>query len=523
MKNLPIGIQDFRKLQIKGYIYVDKTAHLLNLIRTGRRYFFSRPRRFGKSLTISTLEAMFRGEHELFEGLAAEDWVKEQAEHPSPVLHLDMSMLGYYETAEKFENALYVHVKHALPSDVSSIPYEVNVGLYLGNVLKTLYEAHGMVVLLIDEYDTPILHNLNDSEKLEKIRKIMQSFYSVIKGSDKYLSFVFITGISKFSKMGVYSSMNNLFDISMHEQYGTMLGFTQEEIEKFFSPYIEKTSKKLSMKPSELLFSLKRYYDGYSFDGVHRVYNPFSLVNFFAVEKFNAFWYESGSPTFLYEWLKSHGIDDIERFRDVHVVNDFTSTREIEKASVESFLFQSGYLTIVDKGDLSFTLDYPNQEVLIAMSQLYLECTYHMERYFLLGRDLWHAIYNGDIAEIVRLYNQALSTIPYDDFSNRNEYWYRSLFIMFLYSLNTIIFAEVHTSKDRSDVCIMLENCASVFEFKFAKQSCDVEKAFSEGIKQIQEKEYAKSYDIENYTVTEVVFVIDDEKRLMHAQEVKNT
>ena len=323
--------------------------------------------------------------------------------------------------------------------------------------------------------------------------------------------------------MGVFSSMNNLFDISMHEQYGTMVGFTQEEIEKFFSPYIEETSKKLSMKPSELLFSLKRYYDGYSFDGVHRVYNPFSLVNFFTVEKFNAFWYESGSPAFLYEWIKSHGINDIESFRGINVEIDFTSTREIEKTSVESFLFQSGYLTIVDMDDISFTLDYPNQEVLIAMSRLYLECAYHMKRYSFLGKELWHAIHDGDIAEMVRLYNQALSAIPYDDFSNRNEYWYRSLFLMFLHGANIIVLAEVHTSKGRSDVCIMLENRISVFEFKFAKQSCDVEKAFSEGMKQIREKDYAKSYDIKNHTLTEAVLVIDDENRLMLAREVRNS
>ena len=511
MKTLPIGVQDFVQLRRDDLLYVDKTERLLELIENGRRYFLSRPRRFGKSLTLSTLEAMFRGRRELFTGLYAEQWVEKQSEKPSVVIKFDMSSIGA-SSVEEVKQSLKEMIYRMAEDFSVNIRSQTLGGIFI-DLIRQLQKQRGQVVVLIDEYDKPILDNLSDVKKAEEMREILRSFYTVLKSCDEYLRFVFITGISKFSKMGVFSAMNNLQDISSSHKYSDIAGYTQEELGHYFSDRIEALAQSMSITKNELTDKIRKYYDGFSFDGTTRLYNPFSILNFFFDGTFKNYWYTSGSPTFIVKYMKEHQISDPEEYRHIKVSSDFADTHEIEKATPESFLYQSGYLAIEKSEGDTLTLDYPNEEVRKSLVRMYLDEIYHVKRYITVGAQLWDALSNGDIAQAVELYNMAISGVPYDDFPNRNEYWYRSLFMMLLKGAGIVSYAEVHTFRGRSDLLIQFNNLVVVLEFKFAQKSSQVEDKMKEGILQVESREYAKSYASEGRRVITAVLVADDEKR----------
>ena len=511
MKTLPIGVQDFVQLRRDDLLYVDKTERLLELIENGRRYFLSRPRRFGKSLTLSTLEAMFRGRRELFTGLYAEQWVEKQSEKPSVVIKFDMSSIGA-SSVEEVKQSLKEMIYRMAEDFSVNIRSQTLGGIFI-DLIRQLQKQRGQVVVLIDEYDKPILDNLSDVKKAEEMREILRSFYTVLKSCDEYLRFVFITGISKFSKMGVFSAMNNLQDISSSHKYSDIAGYTQGELDHYFSDRIEALAQSMSITKNELTDKIRKYYDGFSFDGTTRLYNPFSILNFFFDGTFKNYWYTSGSPTFIVKYMKEHQISDPEEYRHIKVSSDFADTHEIEKATPESFLYQSGYLAIEKSEGDTLTLDYPNEEVRKSLVRMYLDEIYHVKRYITVGAQLWDALSNGDIAQAVELYNMAISGVPYDDFPNRNEYWYRSLFMMLLKGAGIVSYAEVHTFRGRSDLLIQFNNLVVVLEFKFAQKSSQVEDKMKEGILQVESREYAKSYASEGRRVITAVLVADDEKR----------
>ena len=517
---LPIGEQNFEEIRKNNWLYVDKTKKILQMIENGKYYFLSRPRRFGKSLTISTLEAMFKGKTELFKDLYAENWVKSHAKHPNPVIKLDMSVLGNYQNIEEFNNSIIKSLERFLFVNDLNFPSEKNAGSMLSNIITRLYKEFGKVVVLIDEYDKPITENINDLEKAEEIRKYLRSFYIILKGSSEYLRFAMLTGVSKFSKAGVFSGLNNLQDISMKEEYSDIVGYTQQELEDNFIDWIEKATKKLSLTKNELLQKIKRNYDGFSFDGKKRVYNPYSILNFFNDQEFNNYWYKSATPSFLADYLKQHQINNFEQFRHLEVPSDFADEHEIEKSTPESFLFQAGYLTIEKKERkdelIILTLDYPNEEVKKSMSRLFLKDIYKIDKYIPLGDNLWQAIKSlneGNIEKIVEIFNNALGKIPYSDFpKNQNEYWYRSLFVMLLRGgAGVTSFQESYTSEGRSDLIIPFDDKIIIIEFKFAKSSKGVPKARTEGEEQV--KQYAKTYENENKKIITVVLVADNRKR----------
>lgn len=511
MQTLPIGVQDFIQLRQDNLLYVDKTARLLELINSGRRYFLSRPRRFGKSLTLSTLDAMFSGRKDLFIGLAAEQWVNKQSENPSPVLRFDLSAL---------KSASSITTEQALIEMISRTARKWNTTLHsesmtgkLVDLIEGIYAVNGHVVVLIDEYDKPILDNISDMKKANDMREVLRSFYTVLKSCDEYLRFIFITGISKFSKMGVFSAMNNLQDISASHFYSDIAGYTQNELVYYFSDRIEALAQSMSITKNELTDKIRKYYDGFSFDGSTRLYNPFSILNFFFDGTFKNYWYTSGSPTFIVKYMKDHQISDPEEYRHIEVSADFADTHEIEYSTPESFLYQSGYLTIEkSEGDI-LTLDYPNEEVRKSLVRMYLDEIYHVKHYITLGTQLWNALSNGDIVQAVELYNIAIAGVPYDDFPNRNEYWYRSLFIMLLKGAGIVSYAEVHTFRGRSDLLLQFKNLIVVLEFKFAQKSSQVEKMRAEGTQQMNDKDYAKSYASTGQKVITAVLVADDEER----------
>ena len=514
LRTLSIGTSHFEKLRRMDCIYVDKTARLTELVETGAWYFLSRPRRFGKSLTLSTLEAMFGGRAESFAGLAAEAWVTEQAKRPCPVLRLDMSTMDVRDVS-RFEKNLVAELADqsgrrgmTLTRSDADEP-----GGAFKDVIKGFYEQSGPVVVLIDEYDKPILDKIGDMEAAEAMRGALRSFYTVLKGCDEYLRFVMLTGISRFSKTGVFSAMNNLRDISASESFGDIVGYTQAELEASFSEWIDAAALKTGTTREGLLKRMKDYYDGFCFDGATRLYNPFSILNFLADRRFSNYWYSSGSPAFIVEYMKRHGIRDPEAYRHMSVSADFAESQEIERARPESFLYQAGYLTIEKWVEDSITLDYPNREVLDSISRMYLEHVYRVESYSSIGSDLWRALSEGDVAEAIRLYNTALASIPYQDFIKRDESLYRSLFLMLLRGAGITAHGEVPTNRGRSDVLVLFPHRVAVLEFKLARSESEVDRLRLEGRKQIEEKGYTKPYDAERRAVTAEVVIIDAEKR----------
>ena len=541
MQKLPIGIQNFEDIRKEDFVYIDKTKKILQLIQNGKCYFLSRPRRFGKSLTISTLEAMFKGKAELFKGLYAEEWVKEQAKNSNPVMKLDMGDLGNYENTEEFKYALIYIVKKVANDYNLNISYDEtiskNSGLIFSQVINELYKRIGKVIILIDEYDKPITDNIDNLEKANKMRETLRSFYSVLKNRDE-VKFIMITGVSKFTKTGVFSCLNNLKDISMMEEYGDIVGYTQQELEDNFGDWIEKNSQKMSLNREELLKKIKEHYDGFSFDGITRVYNPFSVLNFFDECKFRNYWYNSATPSFLAKYLKDHKVQDSDDYRHLKVKSDFTNASEIEHASPESFLFQTGYLTIEKYDDEKdeITLDYPNKEVRESLPNLYLYNIYNITNYVKLAYEILDSLKNGDMINVILIFNGILARIPYEDFSkekisqetieslneeqrkifenlmySKKEKWYRSLFIMLLSVIKVEFYPEVHTNQGRSDVVIPFDDKIIIIEFKLAPTSKDVPAKKKEGEEQI--KKYISAYANQNKKVITAVFVANDEKR----------
>ncbi len=366
MKKLPIGIQDFRKLREGGFLYIDKTESIYQLSAHSGYYFLSRPRRFGKSLLVSTMRELFLGSKELFEGLWIED--KWDWERRHPVLHIPFSSLGYKSLG--LERAL----QELLDEVIETYDLEVNeeaLEKKFREVLESLSKKENEVVLLIDEYDKPIIDYLgNKIEQAKTNQQILKNFYSVIKDSDPHLRLVFITGVSKFSKVSIFSDLNNLEDLTLSDYLTAgMMGYTQEELEYYFKDYIPPTAEALNFSEEELLLKVKEWYNGYSWDGKNFVYNPFSILNFFKKRAFHNFWFHTATPSFLIKLLKEK---PYYQFDNLEVGEAAFESFELDNIDVVALLFQTGYLTIksVDEFHI-YTLGYPNREVRQSMSPLY--------------------------------------------------------------------------------------------------------------------------------------------------------
>lgn len=362
LKKLPIGVSSLQGMIDEGYLYVDKTREIHKLFAQGGKYYFlSRPRRFGKSLLISTLKEIFSGNRELFKGL----WIEDQIEWKKyPVIHIDFTRIAY-QTPELLQKELSVMLhQRANEADIQLSKDRTPVGQFeelISNLAK-----ENQVVILIDEYDKPILDYLHLPEQAIANREILKAFYTVIKALDEHIRFAFLTGVSKFSKVSVFSGLNNLRDITLSEEYSTLLGYTQDELELYFAGWIKAALKKLNMSKKELLGQIRDWYNGYSWNGKDSVYNPFSILNFFQESQFQNFWFSTGTPGFLIQAIKDQkeDIQGIESYEaDALVFDSF----EIGHLHPISLLFQSGYLTIKEirhqYGMVSYLLSYPNREV----------------------------------------------------------------------------------------------------------------------------------------------------------------
>ena len=358
----PIGIQDFGSLRRGGYVYVDKTRHIHELARTGKYYFLSRPRRFGKSLLISTMEAYFKGERELFSGLAMEQLEKDWVEYP--VLHIDLNT-GKFTDPDSLKSLLNDTL--CKWEDVyGSSPSETTLGLRFSGIVERACRKTGrQVVILVDEYDKPLLQTLDNEELQEDHRMTLKSFYSVLKSQDRYIKFAFLTGVTKFSKVSVFSDLNNLRDISLNAKYAHICGITEDEIHSYFKESVNEFAQANGWNREQALAKLKEQYDGYRFSiKAAGVYNPFSLLNALSDKELGNYWFETGTPTFLVKLLKESDYD-LRRLvegeeQSASMLGDIT----VMRTNPVPVIYQSGYLTIKGMNEFGdYTLGFPNKEV----------------------------------------------------------------------------------------------------------------------------------------------------------------
>ncbi|MFO7735183.1 MAG: AAA family ATPase, partial [bacterium] len=349
LKTLPIGIQNFSKLRKGNYLYVDKTEVLYRLITEGSYYFISRPRRFGKSMMISTLAEIFEGNRNLFEGLYIHDKIQWK-EHP--VIRIDFSRTKFKDIGVR---AALVKIlvanaeKYGIPLRDEQTLLKEGAGNILGELIEKMHDKTGeKVALLVDEYDKPIIDYLHETDTAVEHRDILRDFYGVIKPMDPYLEFVILTGVSKFSKVSIFSELNNLHDITRSRNFGDIAGLTKKEIDDNFEEYKQRTAQTLNMNPSSFEKELETWYDGYCWDEKTHVFNPFSILTFFQEQTFDNYWFESGTPTFLVNFIRDHGIS-ARSVENKAVDDNFFNKFDIENPDIISLLFQTGYLTIREK------------------------------------------------------------------------------------------------------------------------------------------------------------------------------
>lgn len=492
MKKLPLGIQTFRKIIEDDALYIDKTKDILRLIENGSVYFLSRPRRFGKSLLVSTLKEIFSGSKDLFKDLYIHDKI-EWKEYP--VIHIDFSTMDY-ETTEM--------LKESLVSKLHGISERYNLGLKEQNY-KVLFEKliialnnkfGSKVVVLVDEYDKPIIDYLTNLEKAKANREVLRNFYSILKGADASLRFVFLTGVSKFSKISVFSGLNNILDITLDDRFSTITGITTEELHTYFSEYMTFLAEKSAIPRDKLLDLIQYWYNGYSWDGENRLYNPTSLLTLFTRNKFGNYWFTTATPTFLIEMMNKYNYDitDIEENMVGETVLD---SYEIDHIDVNALLLQTGYLTVKKVTTLGveslYTLSCPNNEVKDSLAN-YLIANYVEEapskikpRYLLMVE----ALKSNDLDTFITYIRSMFAKIPYTlhpakgDSAERENY-YHSLFYLMLALMGVKINLEVLTDKGRMDGVLELENSIYVIELKRGTPQ--------EAIDQIDDKKYYESY-----------------------------
>ena len=477
IQKYPIGHQDFQKIRKEGFVYVDKTSFIHKLADQGGYYFLSRPRRFGKSLMVSTLDYLFQGHQSLFEGLYIYDkWNFEEY----PVVRISFSDIGYREAG--LETA--IHKKLDEISEYYSIQFSTKTtSQKFKELIHTLYERYNKeVVILIDEYDKPIIDYL-DKDKLHKAvenRSVLKSFYSILKDADAYLKLVFITGVSKFSQVSIFSDLNNLYDITLHYEFNECCGISQQELETYFS-------EELSLYDRE---KIKSWYNGYRWD-IDRttVYNPFSILNFFGGGgKYRNFWYSTGTPTFLMELCRENKLYE---FEEVEV--DFSEMQNFnfENINLVPLLFQTGYLTLKGYDPLfnNAILSFPNLEVkesyLRNLTDVYLRSANNDSKQILT--ELHKSLLNLNKEHLEKAINSAFAQIPYDLWKKENEHFYHAIVHLLFSLLGVYIQSEVHTKDGRADAIIHLSESVFCLEFK-------LDKTATEAINQIKSKGYLEPY-----------------------------
>ncbi len=492
IKPLPTSISTFRDIINGGYLYVDKTKWIYELIRYPKgSYFLSRPRRFGKSLLISTLDEIFQGNRELFKGLWLDDSPYEWKQHP--IIRIDFGR-NPIKSAQELEQALLLILKRI----ARQYSLTLSGDSYIEQFDDLIFElsSQNQVVILIDEYDKPILDNIENTAEAEHIRDVLKRFYGVIKAMDAYVRFVLLTGISKFSRVGVFSDLNTLNDLTLHPRFATLLGMTQSELEDNFEPYLMETAVISKKTIPDLLTKIQLWYNGFRFSKRGKaVYNPFSLMRFFDAQDFQNYWFESGTPTFLINLINTRNYE-LSTLDNLQVKELGFSTYEIESLAIIPLLFQTGYLTIKEytSKNQRYHLSYPNYEVEHAFLFYLLAKFGHNELALTtnyLGQ-LVDALLDASWTQFFTILNTFLANIPYD-IQIKDEKYYQSLFYLIFKLIGLDIHAEVRTNQGRIDAVLETADTVYIFEFKLDGSAEDA-------LKQIKQTRYFAPYLLQDKT-----------------------
>ena len=532
-RKLPIGVQSFQSLRESGYLYVDKTQYIEQLLR-GKVYFLSRPRRFGKSLFLSTLAAYFRGEKELFGGLylaQAEEELAQQSKREAwqkhPVLYIDLNTGNYSQ-----ENELPLRLDQTLQQYEAQYSVEVSPerSSYYGGRLEKIIESayhktQKRVAILVDEYDKPLLQTLDAEQQAlhEKNRNILAGFYSAIKSCDQYIQFVFLTGVTKFSKLSVFSGLNNLNDISLDDAYAGICGITDAELRSSFTPELQALGAKLSLSMEATLAQLKKKYDGYRFaiEG-ENVYNPFNLLKVFQKLSLGYYWFATGTPTFLAKKLQElcYPLPDLDN--NVALTRmDLENPHEFADDPIQ-ILYQAGYLTIKTYNAEydEFTLGFPNDEVRYSFWELLLKCYFLRPATVRLSElsKFIEAVKHGDVDDFMTRMQSFIAGMSYPttDELNLIEWNYQMVFYLVFRLMGQHVHTEVHNIVGRADCVVELKDTIYLFEFKLWSTGSP-----EDAITQIEEKGYAVPYQSSGKKLIAVGASFDEAKRNIGAWKVK--
>ncbi len=483
-RRLPIGIQTFREIREENCYYVDKTAHAQRLIDEGKHYFLSRPRRFGKSLFLDTLKELFEGNEPLFKGLYIHghwDWSVRY-----PVVRLDFGRGNFKEAgylqANVMEQLAAIERRAKIVSEYTTAPGR------FASIMEILHERAGQrVVVLVDEYDKPILDALEEPEIARDNRDFLRGLYSTIKSSDAHIKFTFLTGVSKFSKVSLFSGLNNLKDITLDMRYSAICGYTDADLERVFAPELPGLDRE----------EIRDWYNGYSWRGQERVYNPFDILLLFDSREFGAYWFETGTPTFLIKTLFKRHISSL-KLDEMMGSNDLLSTFDVDEIATEALLFQTGYLTITSEENLGgkslYWLGYPNREVRQSLNESLLDyLVKDPSEQMANSVQLYRLLEANDFAGLETLFHAFYASIPYEWYTNNDiasfEGYYASVFYSYFAGLGLNITVEDSSSHGRVDMTVHFNDNIYLFEFKVVELA-------SEGaaMVQLQEKGYADKY-----------------------------
>ena len=489
-KLYPIGIQTFEEIRKLDNLYIDKTEYIYRMTHTSGKYFFlSRPRRFGKSLLVSTFQSYFEGKKELFEGLAIEKLEKEWNTYP--VLHFDLSKGKHMEKELLNRYLMDIIEKQEARFDCKSNKIDVNIRL--DDLINAVYQKTGkQVVVLIDEYDAPLLDVAHEKEKLDELRNTMRNFYSPLKGNESMLRFVFMTGITKFSQLSIFSELNNIKNVSMDEPYAGICGITKEELLTQMSDDIDALAGHLELSREETIQELKDHYDGYHFCWPSPdVFNPYSLLNCFADGRMDDYWFGSGTPTYLINMMRKYDFLPTDLGEAIEVgKKDFDAPTET-MTTIVPLLYQSGYVTIkgYDKPTKLYLLALPNQEIRVGLygSLLPHYLTDKSAKANTTIAKMSVLVKKGDMDAAFCLLNDFLETVPYCDNTHYEGHWQQTLYIMFALLTNYDILVEQHTAKGRIDITMETADTIYVMELKFNKSA-------EEALAQIEAKHYADAF-----------------------------
>jgi hypothetical protein len=496
MKPLPVGIQSFSDLRKNGYLYIDKTEYIYRMITTGKPYFLSRPRRFGKSLLVSTLDELFKGNKTLFEGLYIYD--KYDWEKKYPVIRLDLGDRSY-DTSDTLKSSLHFFIDEtAKQHNVDT--FGAGLSDRFSSLIRNIRKKHeNQVVVLIDEYDKPIIDHLNNIKIANANRKVLHDMYQVLKATDDHLKFIFLTGVSKFTKTSIFSGLNNLKDITIHPNYASICGYTEAELLYYFAEHIVDFANSENISENELVEDIRRWYNGYSWDGRTPVYNPYCTLLLFDTKSFDNHWFESGTPTFLIDLIRQR--NDIEPLCEPSELesSDFNSF-DTSNIDTKLLLFQTGYLTVKSVAKqgrakpLLYTIDIPNEEVRESLMKhlVALYAAMPITDAAPMRKRMMTQLINGDTKSFERAMQGLFARIPHQ-LHIQEEAYYHSLMLLWLNFMGFEVIGELSTDKGRIDAVWQYEDRVVIAEIKYSKKD-NTEKLLIDAFKQIKDNRYYERY-----------------------------